>query len=442
MSVPDHPKESSRPPPGKRAAQRAGRKSESLAATAPAGAASRRRAGGLGRLRLGAGAALLVAAFVAGVIAAPRLAPWLAGGSPAAPAVPEARLEQRIAAAEQQLAALAAGRRDVRSAMAAYQDEARDGATRLGALTERLGQAEARLAALDHAERRLDALEALSAAPGASSEGREDGEEGAALAPVRQRLSEVEARLDGLGSDATASVGNRLAALERALERAGGGAAGLTRLEAEAHRLAAALGEAEQRLGALENAPSSAAVQQLALALAVGQLGEALRTSAPYAADLATVRALAREASGLAREPLDGAVATLAVRAETGLPALAVLRRRFASLAGDLARADRRGAESDWVDRMLDRLGAVVQVRRTGEAAGNSAAARVARAEVRLAAADLSGAITEIEGLTGRAGAEAGTWVADAKARLAAEQALRALDSHVLAIFGEGTERP
>ena len=442
MSVPDHPKESSPAPPGERAAQPAGQASKSPAAVAPVGTASGRRSGRLGRLRLVAGVVLLVAAFVAGVIAAPRLAPWLPGGVPAAPAVPDARLEGRIATAERQLAVLDAGQRDVQTEIAARQNETSESAIWLAALVERLAHAEARLAALDGAERRLDALEALRAVPAVSSTGAEDGQEGAARAAVLQRLSEVEARLDGLGGDASASVGTRLAALERALERAPGDGASRTRIEAEAHRLAAALAEAERRLAALEEAPPTSSVHKLALALAVGRLRETLRTSEPYVADLATVRTLVGEVGGLARDALDGAVASLAVRAETGVPARAVLRRRFAALAGELARAERRGAESDWVDRTLDRLGALVQVRRTGEAAGASAAARVARAEVRLAAADLAGAIAEIEGLAGRGGAEARAWLADATARVAAEQALGALDSYVLGALGEATERP
>ena len=447
MSVPDHPKVSSPPPPGKRAARRAGQKSESPTVKAPPGAASRRSPGGLRRLRLGAGVVLLVAAFVAGVIAAPRLAPWLPGGGAAAPAVPDARLERRIATAEWQLAALAAGRSELQTAATARQNQARESATVLAALSERLAHAEARLAALDGAERRLNALEALRAMPAASSEGLEDGQEGAAGAPALQRLSDVEARLDGLGGDAAANVGNRLAAVERVLEklageRSAGDGASHTQLEAEAHRLAAALAEAERRLAALEQAPPTPSVHKLALALAVGRLREAVRTSEPYLADLATVRTLIREVSGLARDPLDDAVAALAVQGETGVPARAALRRRFVALAGQLARAERRDGESDWVDRTLDRLGAVVQVRRTGEAAGASAAARVARAEVRLAAADLAGAVAEIEELAGRAGAEARTWLADAKARLAAEQALGALDGHALGALGEATERP
>ena len=94
-------------------------------------------------------------------------------------------------------------------------------------------------------------------------------------------------------------------------------------------------------------------------------------------------------------------------------------------------------AEGDVFDRLLAEAGNLVTVRPVGEVTGETAAAVVARAEVRLARNDLAGALAEVAKLQGGAAAALAPWRAEAEARLAAEAAVDLLDGEVSARFAE-----
>jgi hypothetical protein len=77
-------------------------------------------------------------------------------------------------------------------------------------------------------------------------------------------------------------------------------------------------------------------------------------------------------------------------------------------------------------------------VRPVGEVEGDSARARIARAEARMQDGNLAGAIEALQGLQGDAAEAAQPWVADAQARLAAEEALADLTRRTLARLTNG----
>ena len=107
---------------------------------------------------------------------------------------------------------------------------------------------------------------------------------------------------------------------------------------------------------------------------------------------------------------------------------LAVLRRRIAEQAGVILRAGTATTDG-WMGETLQRLAAVVTVRRTGEVPGTGTEARLARAEARLEAGDIAAAVAEISALVGPSAEAAAAWLRSARARHAAEMALADLEA-------------
>jgi hypothetical protein len=80
----------------------------------------------------------------------------------------------------------------------------------------------------------------------------------------------------------------------------------------------------------------------------------------------------------------------------------------------------------------------LVTIRPVGaDAEGDHAAARVARAEARLADGDLAGAVAELERLEGAPAAAAAPWLEQARTRLAAENALHSLRAHTTDLLAQ-----
>lgn len=193
-------------------------------------------------------------------------------------------------------------------------------------------------------------------------------------------------------------------------------------------RLADRVEKAEAEMRELQ-AKRSSAVAQL---LAVGQLREALARAMPYDNELRALLALAG-----ADPEVVSVTQPLKARAITGIPTAPTLVGRFHRLAPDLVRAQLLPAEQSWWRQTLDRLTSLVIVRREdGEAAGDSAAAIVARVEARLAEDDLEHAAAEAAGLKDAAAEIAAPWLADVQARLIADKAASALTAHVVAQVG------
>lgn len=193
-------------------------------------------------------------------------------------------------------------------------------------------------------------------------------------------------------------------------------------------RLADRLEKIEAELRDIQAKRSSA----VAVLLAVGQLREALSRAMPYDAELRALLALA------GNDPeVVGQTQKLKARAELGIPTQTTLVARFHRLAPDLVRAQILPADQSWWRRTVDRLAALVVVRREdGDAAGSSNAAIVARIEARLAEDDLEHAADEATGLQEAAAEVVAPWLNDARARLAADKVASALTAHVVAQVG------
>ena len=271
----------------------------------------------------------------------------------------------------------------------------------------------------------------------ATLEGRKTGEDGEAVTSLGDSVSSQAKQL--------AAVSARLATLEAAI----GNTARLEDLSKRLNMLEGRSAEAHSvlalsdRVTALETTARRTMVEQsanIALLMAVSQWREALLAGRPFALELQTVKALAARVNDLTIDDSGFAAA-----ATQGLPTLADLQRQFGPAAAAAMRAsalpEGTGA---WYRRILDRMLAIVTVRRLdGDAAGTGTAAVLARAENRLDAGDLSAAVAEMDGLSGATAAAAQAWQVQAKARVAAEHAASdAATKAVAAVAATGDKTP
>ncbi|MDA0260714.1 MAG: hypothetical protein O3A21_00730, partial [Proteobacteria bacterium] len=129
------------------------------------------------------------------------------------------------------------------------------------------------------------------------------------------------------------------------------------------------------------------------------------------------------DVSALREAAVVAALAELGKHAAAGAPSAAALAAQLSAQAGAIVNAAKRDDSAGWVAQTIDRVASVVRVRRVGDVGGASVEARVARAELRSAAGDLSAAVAELSDLPERAAAAAAAWLDKARTRLAIDSA-------------------
>jgi hypothetical protein len=259
------------------------------------------------------------------------------------------------------------------------------------------------------------------------------GGDTAALDALDARLANLSRKVDGLSAGGDGALAGDLDDVKSAVTDMRSVVSGNTAAVASLRSgIDNTLSDISARLVAVENRDEHAAAVEsraVGLAIAAAEIRRTLRNGAPYAGELATLRALAGDDATLAP-----ALNTLAGTAGKGVPTVAALARRFEALAGDVLTADRTRDDAVWYRQVLGRIGDVVSVRRIGgDASGDSADAVVARAEAKLADGDLAGAVAEVSALQGRAAEVAGPWLASAREALDAEKAVAAINAKALA---------
>jgi hypothetical protein len=247
---------------------------------------------------------------------------------------------------------------------------------------------DARLAAI---ERRLDTLQGLSDRID-TLERRPAPDASAAIAPLDNRLQQVDQRVDRLEA--------RLADLIKDQS---------------------ARGDSAQRV----------------LIVALADLGNALSGSQPFATQLASVEAL-----GQARRGWAAKLRPLEDEARAGLPSTAILAQRFSD---EVAPAILRAAaatpdpQAGLGSAVLAKLRALVIIRRTdGTASDDPVEAAVATAEAALGKGDLAGATAALSALDGAAKAAAAAWLQTAQQRLQAQQVIADLTQEIAADLAAG----
>ncbi len=291
--------------------------------------------------------------------------------------------------------------------------------TRLEALERNMAGADSEALSAMQAEfnNRLEALE--------QSGGMDD----ASVTSISESLSSQARQL--------AAVSARLATLEAAIGNA-------ARVEDLNNRIivlegksadAASVLSLANRVTTLEDTSRRAVAEQtaeVALLMATAQLREAIAGGQPFALELETAKALSLRVLGT---PLnDDGFATYGAR---GIPSLITLQRRFDETAARVVRAAAiPDGASGWLRQSLDRLMAIVTVRRIdGDIAGDGASAVLARAGNRLGAGDLTGAAVEMTALTGAAAEAAAPWLADVRARIAADRTITSTLNRTMALM-------
>jgi hypothetical protein len=307
----------------------------------------------------------------------------------------------------------------------------------------------ARLLALDDLVRRngarLAALKTEIATLGQGTAGSVGEDDFAILskriAELETRLVTLAARPAGTATPNAAATAAAVGALDVLRAQSSERMAALERDNVALRGIVALL---DKRVGTIEQKPTavSGTTRRNALVLAVGQLREAGRGTAPFAAALQAVEALADS-----QETLVKPIAALKPHAETGVPDLIALRLHFSRIAGRIAHESFVPKGEGWIDRTLGRVSRIFTFRRTGPNAASSddENGRVARAELRLAAGDLETAVTILQGLKEPSLTYAGPWLKEARARLDVDGAIKILFSEALAraqATGDGKGAP
>jgi uroporphyrinogen-III synthase len=285
-------------------------------------------------------------------------------------------------------------------------------------------------ARLDDLEKRLRALSATAAEKPAGSD--------PAVAELRSRVEALEGRPAAAPPTGTPAAPPAMPAGEADKE--------IAVLRAEITTLHTALqaldqsvtGQREQTkaLGEAMGTRNAGEQKALVAARASAVIGVAARLSAaldsglPFAADL---NLLAPLAQGDAK--LTEVAAALQPYAQAGVASRAALAASFpavakAALADDVA-------DDSFGERLLGKVRSIVSLRRVGDdVPGDSAEAKLARAEAALDAGDLAKAVDLMKSLPPQTAKATSAWLARAEAHLAAKRAIDALAAQAISLLG------
>lgn len=191
----------------------------------------------------------------------------------------------------------------------------------------------------------------------------------------------------------------------------------------------AALRDAAQRAAGGEQKALAAARASALIGIAA-RLSAALDQGLPFAADLGLLSSLAQGDAALgeivtALQPL--AASGVAARASlaTDFPAVAK-----AALAQDLA-------DDSFGQRVLGKIKAIISLRRVGaDVEGETAEAKLARAEAALDAGNVAKAVDLVKTLPAQTARATATWLGRAEGHLAAQRAVDRLAAHAVALLG------
>jgi len=269
------------------------------------------------------------------------------------------------------------------------------------------------------------------------------------MPPPDPRLDRLEAAQQQ-SQQAEAAATAALQSLDRrvaALETNPAGASDIAELRQQVARLTATAADLVPRIEAVDKAMRGQAAgdpTDIALVLVLLQIRDAVEAGRPFATAYEALVALAH-----ARPEIAVAAAALAEPATTGLVGRAVLVNRLRELAGAIATADARPANTganvdapapDWADQAWQRLRGLVTIRRIDDVGhtppGGSAAIAVNAALRALAGGDLESAAGALDQLTGAPAETARPWLRMAKERIAVEAALQRIEALLAARLG------
>ncbi|MCP5363644.1 MAG: hypothetical protein H6905_00155 [Hyphomicrobiales bacterium] len=186
-----------------------------------------------------------------------------------------------------------------------------------------------------------------------------------------------------------------------------------------------------RELETVETQAQESAAHLTATVLSVNQLREMSNSSAPYAAQLTSLKALIGNDAEVQEE-----IQTLEQYADQGVPSTAALRSSYPEVASAISRTGTQVEGDGWAERTLNSLTSLVSVRRTGSAAvaAGGTEGALAQAEMSLNDGDLPAAITALQSLEDpSAAAAAQVWLTHAQARVEVDKAITGLQDFVIA---------
>ena len=312
---------------------------------------------------------------------------------------------------------------------------------------------DARLAGVEQQLRDLAARPWPAAGGGAGADTRALDELAARLAKLETAVSNPRpAQLDPAVANRVSAIEGEIKALAESVgvhnRRSDEAVATAREARARADATAAALAELAQKLERTSKAFEAALakiernVQQPGtdragrLAIAAAALESTVARGAPFAAELAAVKAQISDSKAPADQPT---LAALEPFASTGLPSASALAGEISDLAPALTQASggppREGG--GFLERLQTGAERLVRIRRVEEVAGSDPSAIIARVEFKAVHGDIAGALAELASLPEAARAPAAAWSKKAQARAAALDASRKLAADSLAGLGK-----
>jgi hypothetical protein len=299
---------------------------------------------------------------------------------------------------------------------------------------------------LTQLEQRVAALETAGRDAAASDQGGAPLQK--AVTALQERLAALAARLPEDAQSRLSQIDQRLGAAEQAETR-------LQQLSSSVDQLTQKLNTDEQhsqelvtQLSALSERVSGAEgkldaalrnrSRASALALIVSQLEAAIDEARPYRSQVETLTAMTQDSAAAGDDAIEQALRALEPGAAAGVPSIAALRQSFRPVANEIVHAARAPDGDNLIDRATDNLMRLVTVRPVGDdVRGDTAEARVARAEAALDKGDLASAVAELEQLDGRPADAGADWLSQAKLRLGADQAVAKLRTHATELLAQ-----
>lgn len=200
-------------------------------------------------------------------------------------------------------------------------------------------------------------------------------------------------------------------------------------LKGEVAALRTTINEAAARSSGNEQKAVAAARASAVIGIAA-RLSAALDSGLPFATELGLLTPFGQNDGKLAE--IVGKLQPLAAK---GVASRAVLASDFPTVA-KTALADDLADDSFW-QRVLGKIRAIVSLRRVGaDVEGDSAEAKLARAEAALAGGDVAKAAALVKSLPPQTSKATARWLADAETHLAAQQAVDQLAAHAVSLLG------
>lgn len=187
--------------------------------------------------------------------------------------------------------------------------------------------------------------------------------------------------------------------------------------------VATRMDDVSTRLEKLESSDLLDLARRASLASAIANLTRAAQGSSPFRTEYDVVAALL---------PANQSLRDVALHAATGLPTTGTLITTFGNMADGALDAESRQQGQGGFSQLWANFTSMVSWRSTAETEGSSTESRLARAEIRLKAGDLTAAVRELSAIKGAARKPLSPWLKQAAARVKVEAALAQLNSSAI----------